>query len=152
MASRAPSQRSAFLASFGAVGFGAAATTVTDRLSQMPRIAELRGRIEAVLRASGASINGASRSRVSTACHASIEGVHGHELVAALDLEGVEVSSGAACSSGKADPSESISRLYPDEPWRARSALRVTLGPETTSDEVERACETFAEVIARVRG
>ncbi len=135
----------------GAVGFGAAATTVPERLAKMPRVGRLRDRIESTLRACGAVINGASRARVATACHASIEGVHGHELVASLDLEGVEVSSGAACSSGKAEPSESLLRVFPDAPWRARSALRVTLGPESTDDEIDRACAIITQVVARVR-
>lgn len=132
----------------GAVGFGAAATTVTDRLSQMPRIAELRGRIEAVLRASGASINGASRSRVSTACHASIEGVHGHELVAALDLEGVSVSSGAACSAGTVEPSPVLTAML--GPEQAPRGLRLSLGEDTTDDDVARAIAAFRRVLGRL--
>ncbi len=136
----------------GAVGFGAAAGEVRARLAAMPAVAQRRDRIERALVAAGrVVVNGASRERVATACHVSIEGVSGHELVAALDLEGVEVSSGAACSSGRAEPSESLLRIAPGEGWRAMSALRVTLGPETTDAEVALACETIPAVIARLR-
>ncbi len=136
----------------GAVGFGGAAGQVRARLAAMPAVAERRDRIErAIVAAGGVVVNGAARARVATACHVSIEGVAGHELVAALDLEGVEVSSGAACSSGRAEPSESLLRMVAGEGWRASSALRVTLGPETTDDEVDFACETIPAVIARLR-
>jgi cysteine desulfurase len=136
----------------GAVGFGAAASTLPERRARMGEVGRLRDRLEAALVAcGGVVVNGASRHRAPTACHVSIEGVHGHELVAALDLEGIEVSSGAACSSGRAEPSESLLRLYPEAAWRATSALRVTLGVETTDDEIERACAVIPAVIARHR-
>lgn len=136
----------------GAVGFGAAASALSERLAAMPAVARRRDRVEAALLATGGvTVNAGDGERVATACHVSVEGVHGQELVAALDLEGVEVSSGSACSSGRAEPSESLLRLYPGEAWRARGALRVTLGPETTDDEVELACAVIPAVIARLR-
>jgi len=137
----------------GAVGFGAAASVLRERLAAMPAVAARRDRIEASLRAlPGVTVNGAARPRVATACHVTVAGVDGQELVAALDLEGFEVSSGAACSSGRAEPSESLARMYPGEGWRAVGALRVTLGPEVDDGAVERACAAIPAVIARVRG
>lgn len=136
----------------GAVGFGAAASVLRERLAAMPAVAARRDRIEASLRAlSGVTVNGATRPRAATACHVTVAGVDGQELVAALDLEGFEVSSGAACSSGRAEPSESLLRMYPGEGWRAAGALRVTLGPEVDDGAVERACAAIPAVIARVR-
>lgn len=132
----------------GIVGFGAAATGVADRLAAMPSVAARRDAVERALRAHGASPSVAHRPRVATVSHvgwAAAE-VSGPELVAAFDVEGVSVSSGSACSSGRARASASIARLYPAEPWRASSALRVSLSPETTDAEVAR----FAEVAARV--
>ena len=95
--------------------------------------------------------HGIERERVATASHVSIRGLSGQELVAALDLEGLCVSSGAACSSGRAEPSESLLRLYPGEAWRADGALRVTLAPCTTDAEAARAAEVIPALIARVR-
>lgn len=137
----------------GIVAFGAAADEVPARLAAMPRVALLRDRVEEALRRlDGVTINGAERTRVATACHASLRGVAGEELVAALDLEGFCVSSGPACASGRPEPSASMRALYPDEPWRAASALRVTLGPETTEKEVEAFIDVLGPVVARVRG
>ncbi len=136
----------------GALAFGAAARTVPWRRAQQPRIAALRDRLEATLRAlDGVTVNGDEGPRVATVTHVSVGGVHGHELVAALDLEGIEVSSGAACSSGKAEPSESLLRLYANDRARASSALRVSFGPETTDADLDRACAVIPAVIARVR-
>ena len=75
--------------------------------------------------------------------------VAGPELVAAFDVEGVSVSSGSACSSGRARASASIARMYPDEAWRASSALRVSLSPETTDEEVARFAEVASVVLPR---
>ena len=73
----------------------------------------------------------------------------GTALVAALDLEGLCASSGAACSSGVDEPSPVIRALSPAEPWRAESALRLSLGPSTTDDEIDRAIGILSRVIAR---
>lgn len=136
----------------GVVGFGAAASTVARRLAAMSAVARRRDVIErAVLSSGDALVNGIERERVATASHVSIRGLSGQELVAALDLEGFCVSSGAACSSGRAEPSESLLRLYPGEAWRAEGALRVTLAPDTTDAEAERAAEVIPALIARVR-
>lgn len=131
----------------GIVGFGAAASGGADRLEAMSAVAARRDAIERALLAHGASPSVALRPRVATVSHVGWEAqVSGPELVAAFDVEGVSVSSGSACSSGRARASASIARLYPAEPWRASSALRVSLSPETTDAEVAR----FAEVAARV--
>lgn len=133
----------------GVVGLGAAARALSTRLAQMADVAARRDVLEALLVDWGATVNGSSRRRVPTACHVSWPGLAAQELVAALDLEGVCVSSGAACSSGRAEPSESLRRIYPDEPWRAEGALRVTLGPETTDVELQRFAAALARVLPR---
>jgi cysteine desulfurase len=89
---------------------------------------------------------------VATVSHVALQGCDGAELVASFDLEGVALSSRAACSSGRSEPSESLLRLFADAPWRASSALRVSLGPETTEDEVAHVERVAPAVIARVRG
>jgi cysteine desulfurase len=70
--------------------------------------------------------------------------------VAALDVEGLCVSSGAACSSGLGAPSPVLRAMYPDSPWRAESALRLSLGPETSEEEGSEAARILARVLARV--
>jgi cysteine desulfurase len=74
-------------------------------------------------------------------------GFRGPELVAALDLEGVSVSSGSACSAGTSEPSPVLTAMLGTE--RAACSLRLSLGEATTRDEVAFALEAFARVLAR---
>lgn len=131
-------------------GFGAAAERVPARLAAMPDVAARRDRLEAALVDLGASVNGEGL-RVATVTNVAVPGWNGSRLVAALDLEGLCVSHGAACSSGVDAPSPVIAAMYPDAPWRAASALRVSLGEATTDDDVDRAIAIFRDVIPRKR-
>ena len=81
--------------------------------------------------------------------NASFAGVRGEELVAALDLEGICASSGAACSSGLSEPSPVLLAMHASERWRAGSALRLSFGPETTDIALETALATLRRVLAR---
>ena len=134
-----------------AVGFGAAAALLAVRLAEMPRLAALRDRLEAGLVARGGVVSGHDPGsvRVATVTHVAFEGLRGDVLVAALDLEGVCVSSGAACSSGLATPSPSVLAMHPDQPWRAAGALRCSLGPESSDADVDGALAALDRVLAR---
>ena len=131
------------------VGFGAACRAVPERLDAQPRIAALRDWIESELCASGAVCNADEGPRVGTVSNLSFKGWEGPLLVAALDLEGICVSTGAACSSGLQEPSAVITAMYPDEQWRAGSAVRISLGIETTREDIETALGAFRRVLAR---
>ena len=130
------------------VGFGAACGTLAARLAAQPAIAALRDGLEGALLEAGAVRNGEG-PRAATASNLSFEGWEGAVLVAALDLEGVCVSTGAACSSGLQEPSAVIRAMYPDAQWRAGSAVRISLGIETTRADIDRALGTFRRVLAR---
>lgn len=130
------------------VGFGAACGLVETRIAQQPAIAALRDRIERRLLELGGIRNGEG-ARVATVANLSFRGWEGPLLVAALDLEGVCVSAGAACSSGLQEPSAVIRAMYPDAQWRAGSAVRISLGIETTVSEIEQASRAFGRVLAR---
>ena len=134
-----------------AVGFGAACAALSERLAAHPRQHALQARADAALGALGGVLNGAGGTRVSTVSNASFAGVRGDELVAALDLEGVLVSSGAACSSGLSAPSPVLLAMYPEATWRAASALRLSFGPQSTESELESALATLARLLPRVR-
>lgn len=129
-----------------AVGFGAACTAMGARLAAQPRIGQQRDRLEAALVALGAVANGAG-PRTATACNLSFTGWQGRTLAAALDLEGLCVSAGAACSSGLDEPSAVIAAMH--GPERARAALRFSLGPETTDAELQQAVEIVRRVLGR---
>jgi cysteine desulfurase len=79
----------------------------------------------------------------------SFPGWLGPELCAALDLEGVAVSSGSACSAGTAEPSPVILAMVGEA--RARSAVRVSLGDETSSEAIEAALCAWDRVLERGR-
>lgn len=136
----------------GIVSFGVAAGLLPRRLAEASRVASLRDAVERALGSvPGVVLNGVSRPRVPTVTHVSVSGVAGEELVAAFDLEGFCVASGAACSSGRPEPSASMLALYPEEPWRARGAMRVSLGPEVTQAEVDRFVALAPSVLRRAR-
>jgi cysteine desulfurase len=130
-------------------GFGAACTGVSARLEAMPRIASLRDRLEHTLRARGAVVNGGRAERVATVTNVSFAGWRKATLVAALDLEGLAVSAGAACSSGLDGPSPVVRALHPEEPWRAERCVRFSLGPETTDEDIDLALAALDRVLAR---
>jgi len=133
----------------GAVGFGAACETLSERLVAQPALAALQARCDAELARVGALRNAEMSERVGTVCNASLAGWRSEALIAALDLEGVCSASGAACSSGLQEPSPVLRAMHPDEPWRAGAALRLSFGPETTEAEVDAALHALQRVCAR---
>jgi cysteine desulfurase len=134
------------------VGFGAACGLVPARLEAQASIGALRDRIEAALLQLGAVPNACEAFRVSSVANLSFPGWDGPLLVAALDLEGVCVSTGAACSSGLQEPSAVIRAMYPNEQWRAGSAVRISLGIETTVADIETTLRVFERVLSRKGG
>lgn len=133
------------------VGFGAACGLVGQRLLAQSRIQTLRDQMESDLLRLGGTLNG-GEPRTGTVSNLSFPGWEGPLLVAALDLEGVCVSAGAACSSGLQEPSPVLLAMYPDEQWRAGSAVRISLGIETTPEDVETALRGFRRVLPRTKG
>lgn len=130
-------------------GFGATADGIQNRLADQGRLMGLRDRLEGAAVALGGVVNGGEGPRVATATNVSFRGRTGSALVAAMDLEGVCCSSGAACSSGLNEASPVLRAMYPDEPWRAGSALRFSLGPEVTEIDVENAIPALQKVLSR---
>jgi cysteine desulfurase len=84
-----------------------------------------------------------------TVCFA-VPGVEAATLMIALDLAGVAVSSGSACSSGKVAPSHVLAAMGV-RPDFTRGAIRLSLGWASTAAEVERFAAAFASIIARMR-
>lgn len=122
---------------------GGAAGSGADRYAG---IRALRDAIEVELVALGGVVNG-SGPRAPHVTNLSFAGWRGEELCAALDLEGVAVSSGSACSAGTSEPSPVLRAML--GPERAASAVRVSLGDATSRDDVERAVAAFRTVLAR---
>ena len=113
----------------------------------------LRDQLEASARARipGVVINGAGAPRVANTSSLSFEGVEKEGLVAALDLAGYSVSSGAACSSGTAKPSATLVAMGRSEA-QARSAVRVSLpGPDVSSAALQGFVEALATAVQKMR-
>lgn len=133
----------------GVVGFGAAAAAID--LAAMPAMAARGARLEAALAAiPGARVHGAGAPRTGTTIDVGFDGVRGDTLVMALDLAGVEVSAGAACSSGSTAPSPVLRALGLDAE-AARGGVRFSLGPGTTDDEIDRVVALVPAAVARAR-
>jgi cysteine desulfurase len=131
-------------------GFGAAAATVARHLAEeAPRVAALRNRLERGLREIAPEVvilsEGAPRIP-NTTCFA-VPGMAAETAVIAFDLDGVAVSAGAACSSGKVGPSVALAAMK-IEPALARSAMRASLGWNSTEADVARFLEVFARIHA----
>ncbi len=133
-------------------GLGAAAAAAAQGIADESRRAqELRGRLErAVLeRVSGARVNGGEAPRVPNTSSLAFAGAAGEVLVMALDLEGIAVSSGSACSAGTVRRSHVLEAMGLGE--ASGSSIRVSLGPGTTIDEVEAFVCVLERVVDRAR-
>ena len=133
------------------VGFGLACELAARELAAHAAAAlKYRERIEAgALAVPGARLNG-SAARLPNTSHLSFDGVDGHQLVIALDLEGVCVSSGPACSSGASLPSHVLTAMGV-EPGRAACSIRVSTGWGTTAAEVDRFLAVLPKAVERLR-
>jgi cysteine desulfurase len=129
-------------------GFGAAAAAASASLeAESRRMAALRERLEAGLKAvsPAAIIFGADVARLPNTSLFAAPGMKAETAVIAFDLDGVAVSSGAACSSGKVAPSHVLAAMGVG-PALARGAVRVSLGWQTTEFEVDRFLDAWRKV------
>lgn len=122
------------------------------RSSDAAAFRALRDRlIEAIVdRIPGAQLTGHPTDRLPNHCSFVFEGVDGNQLLAALDLAGFACSSGSACKTGDPEPSEVLLALGL-EPNLALGSLRVTVGRQTSSLQVDAFLEVLPEAVARLR-
>jgi cysteine desulfurase len=113
-------------------------------------VAALGDHLEHGLRAMGARIHGDDRPRAGGTINAAFGGARGESIDMALDLAGIAVSTGAACTSGSVQPSAVLLALgY--QPEHAREAVRFSLGRSTTRAEIDHVLEVLPSIIARAR-
>jgi cysteine desulfurase len=138
----------------GIVALGTAAAMAAEGLGNgaVENIAKLRDRFEqTILRHSeGVGVNGGRVPRVPNTSNIHFDSIEGEALVVALDLKGVSVSGGAACSSGATEPSHVLTAmgLPPD---RARASIRFSLGKQNTAAEIDYALALISESVSRLR-
>lgn len=134
-------------------GLGMASRLAVAKLASEPvRLAALRDRLEIGILAAvpGTSVNGAREPRVPNTTNISFEGIEAESLLIALDLEGIAVSTGSACSSGTLEPSHVLRAMGLPSP-RTQSSIRISLGAGNTDAQVDYVIEKLPAVVAKLR-
>lgn len=137
----------------GAVGLATAAEMAErEREHQAARLGRLRDRLEERLQAGipELRVNAAGAERVATVLNVSIPGADPQSLLLTLDMEGVAVSSGSACSSGAVRASHVLTEMGL-APEVAAPSLRFSLGRETTEEEIDRVAKRLPALVERLR-
>ena len=138
----------------GIVGFGKAAELAQSRIAgDATRVAELRNRLERALVSNGngtVSVNGGTDSRIFSTTSLSFAGVSGEDMLIALDLAGIAVSTGAACAAGSPEPSHVLKAMGLSRE-RVNGSLRFSLGRGTTAEEIDRTIEVVTATAERLR-
>lgn len=134
----------------GIAGFGAAAVAARDGLAVMQELSHLRDELEARVRAAApeATIHGLGAVRLPNTSCIGLPEMSAETQVIALDLAGVAVSAGSACSSGKVTPSHVLRAMGLDES-AAQNAIRVSLGWNSRPQDVDRFVDAW---VGMVRG
>jgi cysteine desulfurase len=137
----------------GIVGFGEAARLAREGLTtEMPRVHALRDRLEAAAKAQieFIHVNAESAPRLPNTSNIMVDYAEGEGLVISLDLKGVAVSTGSACSSGSLEPSHVLTAIgkTPDE---AHGSLRFSLSSATTEDDIDYVVGVLPGIVQRLR-
>jgi cysteine desulfurase len=137
----------------GIVGLGTAARLARIKLGdEAARVGALRDRLEAGVLAAvpGAERNGASEPRVPNTTNISFDRVESESLLIGLDLEGIAVSSGSACSSGTLEPSHVLKAMGLHH-LRTLSSIRFSLGASNTDADVDRVIAVLPKLVLKLR-
>jgi cysteine desulfurase len=138
----------------GIVALGRAAELAREAMARgdLEQISQMRDRLERTIlgEVESTGLNGQGAPRVPNTSSIYFDCIEGEALVIALDLKGLAVSTGAACSSGAIEPSHVLTAmgLSPD---RARASLRFSLGKQNTSEDVNLLLSLLPETLARLR-
>ena len=137
----------------GIAGMGVAAQLARTKMGdEAARLGALRNRLEeGILRAvPGTQVNGAREARVANTTNISFDRVEAESLLIALDLEGIAVSTGSACSSGTLEPSHVLKAMgFP--PHRTQNSIRFSLGAANTEADVERVVAMLPGIVEKLR-
>jgi cysteine desulfurase len=138
----------------GIVGLGKAAKIAREALDhgEDKMMAGMRDRLQmrVLAQVGEAAVNGDGAARVPNTTNIHFDHIDGEAMVIALDLKGVAVSTGAACSSGAIEPSHVLIAmgLRPDQ---ARASIRFSLGKQTVAEDIDYALVLVSETVARLR-
>jgi cysteine desulfurase len=138
----------------GIIGLGKAAQLAVEALvrDDLAQMSAMRDRIEQKILAEveATGVNGSGAPRVPNTTNIHFDYIEGEALVIALDLKGLAVSTGAACSSGAIEPSHVLTAMgLPSE--IARASLRFSLGKQNNAEDVQFASDLVPQTVARLR-
>jgi cysteine desulfurase len=138
----------------GIIGLGKAAELAREALERgdLERMSAMRDHIEQKIlsEVEATGVNGEGAPRVPNTTNIHFDYIEGEALVIALDLKGLAVSTGAACSSGAIEPSHVLTAMgLPPE--IARASLRFSLGKQNTPEDVQFALDLVPQTVARLR-
>lgn len=137
----------------GIIGLGVAAQLARGKMAaEGVRLAQLRDRLEEGILAavSGTAINGARSPRVPNTTNISFDRIEAESLLIALDLAGIAVSTGSACSSGTLEPSHVLKAMgFP--PHRTQNSIRFSLGAANTDADVQRVIDVLPGIVEKLR-
>ncbi|MGV3487197.1 MAG: cysteine desulfurase family protein, partial [Tuberibacillus sp.] len=96
------------------------------------------------------AINGDPENGLAHILNLYLPGTHVESLLMSLDLAGVAVSSGSACTAGSVDPSHVITAMYGDDAPQAKSSIRISYGLYNTEEQVKNAANIIADTVSRL--
>lgn len=136
----------------GIAGMGLAAQIAKENLTHYDALTKLRDEMETRLRAlsNKITIYGESAPRVGNTCNVGLQGIPAQTQLMALDLDGIAVSSGSACSSGAFKPSHVLTAMGASDE-EAKSALRISLGWNTTRANIEAFLASYEKIVQRAK-
>lgn len=142
------------------VAFGAAAEMAKNELEHSAAtLRSLRGQLESRIGETVTDVvfNGDRENRIPTVANISFRGIEGEGLLINLDMQGIAVSTGSACSSGTLEPSPVIRALSDNDDKsvvdedRARGAIRFSLGRFNTAEDIDRVLEILPNAVQTLR-
>ncbi|MCD6149872.1 cysteine desulfurase [bacterium] len=136
----------------GIAGLGFAVSSIKYNVSSINKIKKLRDYLIEKISGeiAGAYLNGSAIKRSPANANFRFDGVEGEGLALALDLEGIAVSTGSACSTGSLKPSQTLTALGL-KPKQIYGSLRITLGKQTTKKELDYTIKKLKEAVKRLR-
>jgi cysteine desulfurase len=137
----------------GIIGTGVAADRALQKMEKEgARLALLRDRLEAGILSSvpNTEVNGAREPRVPNTTNISFDRIEAESLLIALDLEGVAVSTGSACSSGTLEPSHVLKAMNLSS-HRAQNSIRFSLGASNTDEQIDHVISILPRIVSKLR-
>jgi cysteine desulfurase len=137
----------------GAIGMGVAASRATHKMdAEGARLSALRDRLEHGILSSvpNTEVNGLREARVPNTTNISFDRIEAESLLIALDLEGIAVSTGSACSSGTLEPSHVLKAMNLSS-HRAQNSIRFSLGASNTEQQIDRVIEILPRIVTKLR-